>query len=91
MKFREMAHHHTFNSSKVCESTHNKKREVFDVDKQRIEGTEAEEFMNERNDNLEAPKIDWKKNHEDMIKAIREAKKGPRPASALDPPVEIRA
>ena len=74
----------------VCDNLAVKKREVFDVTEMRIEGTLAADYKDQITE-VEKKKNDgeWRKQHEDMINAIREAKKGPRPASAMDPPVQL--
>ena len=56
---------------------------------QRIEGTEAEQFKDIMGTTLSNTHIgnrgkDWKKQHEDMISALKVAKKTTRPISALD-------
>ena len=63
---------------------------------QRIEGTEAEHykgFIGKKRSGKSSNRRggQWKKQHEDMISALKAAKKGPRPPSAMDPPIQILA
>lgn len=76
----------------VCAKQQAKKREVFDMSERRLEGTLAEDYKDKITEvEKRKDRGEWKKKHEDMIEAIRAAKKGPRPASALDPPVQLLA
>ena len=73
----------------MCAKQKNKKRDVFDVAEQRIEGTEAEQYKDIMSTTLSSKHIsnrgkDWKKQHEDMITALKVAKKSQRPPSAMD-------
>lgn len=70
----------------ICQKTTQKKRKVFDITKQRIQGTEAEAFARKpmlRNTNrtitTKTPSIslqrnDWRRKHEEFISAIKAAK-----------------
>ena len=69
----------------MCEKNcANKKREAFDVQAQRITGTEAEQYKDIIKNNtsscdadaLAKKKGDWKKQHEEMIEAVKMAKRG---------------
>lgn len=56
---------------------------------QRIEGTEAEQYKDIMGKTLSGKDLDrrgshWKQQHEDMISALRTAKKTPRPPSAME-------
>ena len=64
----------------VCEkNSTNKKREAFDVQAQRITGTEAEQFkdiiQSQEPQGLVKKKGDWKEQHERMIEEVRMAKR----------------
>jgi hypothetical protein len=65
------------------------KRETFDISEQRIEGTVAENFKDQITDVEKKDHTEWRKQHEDMLEAIKKAKKQPRPASASDPPIQL--
>ncbi|KAG8234628.1 hypothetical protein J437_LFUL014204 [Ladona fulva] len=61
----------------ICVKTSKKKRKVFDPTKMRVKGTEAEAYLK----NIKkapkapaAPKVDWRRQHEDFIRSIRDAK-----------------
>ncbi|XP_034934359.1 uncharacterized protein [Chelonus insularis] len=63
---------------KICERTATKKRKPFDSAKQRIQGTELEEFLpvEQKKKILQEEKrhTSWKQNHDDFIKTIRAAR-----------------
>lgn len=69
----------------ICVKTTTKKRKVFDVTKQRVQGTEAEVYVKKAaktsgskagaSKQAEvAKKSDWRRKHEEFIAAIRAAK-----------------
>lgn len=70
----------------ICEKTVTKKRKPFDATKHRVQGTDAEKYVNKKksvalasaksNKAAEAPpkKSTWRTKHEDFINAIRAAK-----------------
>lgn len=69
----------------VCQKTSQKKRKVFDVTKMRVKGTEAESFVKKGTVPKEQPKskrTNWKKQHEDFIATIRQAKEMQRHLAA---------
>ena len=62
---------------------------MFDVAEQRIEGTEAEQYKDAMGKTLTGQHFnrrgsEWKQQHEDMISALKAAKKAPRPPSAME-------
>ena len=62
---------------------------MFNVAEQRIEGTEAEKYKNVMGKTLTSKDLSrrgrqWKKQHNDMISALKSAKKAPRPPSAME-------
>lgn len=66
--------------TKVCERAAIKKRKPFDSAKQRIQGTELEEFLpcqvkklNYYEERIN-PKSSWKQTHDEFLKAIRAAR-----------------
>lgn len=75
----------------MCAKTNRKKRQTFDVQGQRLEGTEAEELRDEINE-MEVTKSPrtWKKSHERMLRDMKKDRERRRPVSALDN-IEIRA
>lgn len=77
----------------VCGNIQSKKREPFDVSEQRIEGTVAADYKDQMTDveKKENPGK-WRKQREEMIKSIKEAKKSTRPgtASGNEPQIEFR-
>lgn len=69
----------------ICVKTTTKKRKVFDVTKQRVQGTEAEVYVKKATKSSGskagatkqpevAKKSDWRRKHEEFIAAIRAAK-----------------
>ena len=54
----------------------------------RIEGTVAEEYRDKITD-VEKKDTEWRKQHDDMINAIREAKKNNIGSNANDPPIQL--
>ena len=72
----------------ICSKT-NKARDAFDVKEQRLEGTEAEAYKDVRTSSSKTiAKDKWKKTHNNMMSAIKEAKKN-RPPTAQPPDVQI--
>ncbi|CAG7725519.1 unnamed protein product [Allacma fusca] len=79
--------------TKVCaKRVQAPKRSVWDSSKQRLSGTDAEPFARKAKP-VERPKSNWKKNHEDLIEAIRAARRahahiarGGAPADLPPPP-----
>ena len=67
-----------------------KKREPFDISEQRIEGTVAADYKGQMSDveKKENPG-EWRKQREEMLKSIKEAKKSTRPGTA-EPQIEFR-
>lgn len=61
------------------------RRSVFDVQGQRLEGTEAEEFRDEFSE-MEVTRsgTEWRKQHERMVRTVKKDKRNSRPQSALD-------
>ena len=66
---------------KICEKTVIKKRKPFDSAKQRIQGTELEEFLpkqeNKRSyqeERIGKSKSTWKQTHDEFLRAIRAAR-----------------
>lgn len=59
----------------ICNST--KQRKVFNASKKRVEGTEMAAYnrSGRANKPTPKPKSNWRKNHEDFVSAIRNAKK----------------
>ena len=56
----------------VCKKTANSRRPAFDVQGQRLEGTEAEEWRDEINDmDMTRSPRDWKRDHERMIRDMK--------------------
>ena len=76
----------------VCQNLQNKKREVFDMHGKRIEGTIAADYKDKTPEVVEKGKnsSEWRKQHEKMISAIREAKKNAPPINASEPTIEIK-
>ena len=76
----------------VCQNLQNKKREVFDMHGKRIEGTIAADYKDKTPEVVEKGKnsSEWRKQHEKMISAIREAKKNGPPINASEPTIEIK-
>lgn len=69
----------------ICLKTSQKKRKVFDVTKMRVSGTEAERFVKKGISAKEQPKpkkTNWKKQHEEFIATIRQAKEVQRHLAA---------
>ena len=69
-------------SFQVCQNLQNKKREVFDMHGKRIEGTIAAEYKGkviEVDKGKKENNSEWRKQHEEMITAIRQAKKNAPP------------
>lgn len=65
--------------ARICERAAAKKRKPFDSAKQRIQGTELAEFQPKQEtrrhlDERIASRSSWKKNHDDFLKTIREAR-----------------
>lgn len=62
----------------ICIKTSKKKRKVFDPTKMRVKGTEAESYLRNAAKTKakapELPKADWRRQHEDFIRSIRDAK-----------------
>ena len=77
----------------VCQNLQTKKRDVFDMTEKRIEGTVAAEYKDQISEVEKKDRKEWRKQHEDMISAIREAKKAGaaagRPSTAGDPSIHI--
>ena len=65
----------------ICANNAKNSRETFDVKEQRLTGTEAEDFK-DLDPHHHKVKNKWKKTHNNMINAIKEAKKN-RPPTAL--------
>ncbi|KAI3379910.1 hypothetical protein SNEBB_006182 [Seison nebaliae] len=63
---------------RVCteNAANHKKRKTFDMTKQRVQGTEAAGFVKKssRTKPVSKPKSNWRKQHEEFISAIRDAK-----------------
>lgn len=62
---------------KVCAKTANSKRKVFDTRKHRSVGTEFEKYVASGKyleEPKKRPKVDWRTQHENFVKAIRYAK-----------------
>ena len=66
-----------------------KPRDAFDVKEQRLVGTEAEAFKNIDPTSKTIAKDKWKKTHNNMMSAIKEAKKN-RPPTAQPPDVSVQ-
>ncbi|XP_050526559.1 zinc finger C2HC domain-containing protein 1C-like [Daktulosphaira vitifoliae] len=60
----------------VCLQTQKKKRKVFDMTKQRLEGTDAKEFINSAKSKASVPKKknNWRQKHEEFVANIRNAR-----------------
>ncbi|XP_059083473.1 zinc finger C2HC domain-containing protein 1B-like [Tigriopus californicus] len=71
--------------AEVCAKTAQKDRGIFDVQEQRLKGTEAEDLKDEIA-NMEVTRVgsSWKEKREKQVLHMREAKKHNRPVSALD-------
>lgn len=65
----------------ICSKNAKATRETFDVKEQRLIGTDAENFKDVDTHHHKV-KNKWKKTHNNMINAIKEAKKN-RPPTAL--------
>lgn len=70
--------------AKICEKSSIKKRKPFDSAKQRIQGTELEEFLpkqeNKRSyqdERIARSKSSWKQTHDEFLRAIRAARGEP--------------
>ncbi|XP_072157284.1 uncharacterized protein [Bemisia tabaci] len=71
--FRSFAPDRIAAHKKVCQKTTKKKRKAFDPVKQRLEGTEAAQFLTKKGG--KAPKkSNWRAKHEEFINNIRAAK-----------------
>ena len=71
----------------MCAKTQGKHREIFDVQDQRLKGTDAEAIAERRPPSSHHHHFrgsDWKKSHEKVLLEIQEDKKHPRPVSPLD-------
>ncbi|XP_020294186.1 uncharacterized protein LOC109859896 [Pseudomyrmex gracilis] len=65
--------------ARICERAAAKKRKPFDSAKQRIQGTELAEFLPKQEtrrhqDERIASRSSWKKNHDEFLRTIREAR-----------------
>ena len=74
----------------MCETLKVNKRGEFDVQGQRIEGTLAEEYKGKIQDVEHKERTEWRKQHEEMKAAIKQAKKTrPKTPGSADPTVQI--
>ena len=49
----------------------------------------AAEYKDQMTEVEKKDRTEWRKQHEEMLEAIRQAKKTARPGSASDPPIEL--
>merc|ERR1719464_2343425 len=77
---RKFAEDRIATHKEICKKTSSKDVKPVDMQEKRLAGTEAEQFK-DVDVNVDVKKGDWKKTHDSMIDAIKEAKKT-RPPSA---------
>ena len=74
----------------MCGNLQSKKREPFDISEQRIEGTVAADYKDQIKAEKKENGGEWRKQREEMLNAIKEAKKSQRPNTASEPTIDFR-